>query len=137
MRNAYRLVLPAATPYADLFNENATRVVAPVAPYLLRGDTLEVLDEAGTYFALLLVTECVQARHASFVELFKKPLQGEPIDDMAGNGKHRAAWGGWVRRYCVVRPNGGIAREGLRTREEADQDAHQRNVPSFHKGTLG
>jgi len=137
VRNHYRLTLPARTDYRDLFNEYAAEVAGPIAPFLTRGDTIEVVDEAGSMFALLFLQEHVPGKIVLFVELLRAKLSGEAIDDMRGSGEFRSAWGGWDRRYCLVRPSGGVAREGMRTREEAEADARERNRPIHHRQTLG
>jgi hypothetical protein len=56
---------------------------------------------------------------------------------MAGTDEWRAAWGGWERRYCVARPNGGVLRDGCRTKEEALKECQDRNGPAHMRSTLG
>jgi hypothetical protein len=137
VRNAYRLILAEGTSYEDLLSTDAARLAAPIGPFLTRGDTIEVIDEAGTFFAWLLVAEHVQGQHVRFVELVRRALPGEEIDQMEGTGQWRGAWGGFLRQYCLVRPTGGVMLEGLRTREEAGRHAHERNRPEHRRETLG
>lgn len=129
VRNHYRLTLPTDLQYRDLFGDLAPGICTVIAPFLTRGDTIEVVDSAGSVFGLLFLEEHVAGRIVRFTELFKAKLSGETVDDMSGTGEYRAAWGGWERRYCLVRPGGGVAREGMRTREEAGLEAHTRNRP--------
>ena len=134
--NRYRVVLPGKNTYSEFFGEQAPRLVSAIAPLLSQGDILEVIDAGGSYFAELLVEE-ITISHASFVELRNMPLSGAPLDDMKGDGKsYRVAWGGWQKRWCIVRPQGGVAREGIRVREEAVEDASQRNRSPVLRQTL-
>jgi hypothetical protein len=137
IRNAYRLVLAKETHYEDLLGEEAVRVVAPITPWLTRGDTIEVIDEGGTFFAWLLLVELVPARLVRLVELLKRPLGGQAIDSLEGTGEWRAAWLGWVRGYGVVGPTGAVLRDGLSTRAAAEADAHGRNAPNNVRATFG
>lgn len=137
VRNQYRLILPRAVPYEDLLSDDAGELVTPIAPFLTRGDLVEVIDEAGTLYAQLLLIEHVPGRHARFVELVRKELPNEKMDDLKGTGFWRSAWLGWSRLYGVVHPNGSVLRDGIRTRGEAEKEAYDRGGPNFERSTLG
>jgi hypothetical protein len=77
-----------------------------------------------------LVVDQASEDYLALTLIHKTQRRGEPVDDMKGTGKYRRAWGGDAKLNCVVGPNGGTVRTGIRSREEAEADVRVRNQPT-------
>jgi hypothetical protein len=128
-RNWWRVVIDAErTPYDRVRGDVA--VWGPNEAKLRAGDLVEVVDEQSTLFALLYLVEHVPAKFIRFAELIKAPLGGLAVGRIEARGNHHAQWRGPAKRWCVIGPTGTVVRDGILTKEEADRDVTNRNMPT-------
>jgi hypothetical protein len=121
-RNAWRLVVAGQAEYEALIG-NERDAWKEVGGRLHAGDTIEVVDDASSFFAWLLVRSCItQSRSLmaiEVVELLRKNIGEEVSTSPRATGDWYVCYRGNFSKWCLIRPNGLIARERMHTREEA------------------
>ena len=89
-----------------------------VAAKLRPLDRLEVIDDAGTWLAVLLV-RAVGQREASVTLLWSAELRPETALSGSTDEAMKPRWGGFKHRWTVVQGDN-LLRQGMSSREEAE-----------------
>jgi hypothetical protein len=89
-----------------------------VAAKLRPLDRLEVMDDAGTWLAVLLV-RAVGRREASVALLWSAELRPEIAPSAQGDEAIKPRWGGFKHKWTVVQGDT-MLRQGMGSREEAE-----------------
>ncbi|MDI1343172.1 MAG: hypothetical protein PSV22_03590 [Pseudolabrys sp.] len=94
-----------------------------IGPKVQSGDTIEVIDDGSTFFALLFARLVISTgagglAHIEVVELLRKQL-GEASENPPASGVWTVVYRGPYAKWCLIRPNGTIARDRMLSRDEA------------------
>lgn len=112
-RNLHRAVLEHGTTLDEIQDPQFWSYVGvTLRPF----DKIEVVEEAGAFYAELLVTRC--DRNFAMVEvLAHKPLQAIKADE--ADADIEARWRGPHHKWCAVRRNdGAVLKDGMQSRAE-------------------
>jgi hypothetical protein len=117
-----RLVVETPEQYAALVRGDL-EVWKFIGPRVQSGDTIEVVDDRSIFFALLFARLVISTgagglAHIEVVELLNKPL-GTASETPEPTGVWAIMYRGPYAKWCLIRPNGTIARDRMLTRDEA------------------
>jgi hypothetical protein len=133
VRNLHRLVVANDEQYEDLRNGDP-RAWQILGDRVAGGDTIEVVDDASTRFALWYVRMAIgRAGHVEIAVILEREIgEAASTEPHKGDGWY-VMFRGPHAKWCAIRPDGTIDREGFLTRESAQQYCNER-VPLKQKG---
>jgi hypothetical protein len=124
VRTQWRLTVKDRNTYSWLL-ENPTEAAAQWGDRVVDGDWIEVWDDAGSFFAILLVALCIPrgaggVEHLQLVELLLKDLGPGTDKTPQATGEHYVMWGGGHRKWMLVGPGGNVLRDGMHSKFDAN-----------------